>query len=119
MEAQTYHVVTANLLVEGLVVFLGDDGDWTADINACKQATSADELKQMEAQGEASVETQTVVGSYAIEVTVLDDKSVRPVLYRERIRAYGPSSHKHFGRGDNAEHYKYNTDNMPVHTNGV
>ena len=79
-------VLTANRLVDGVVVYLANDGGWThvfADAARLAPDAAADALGQ--AQGQARV----LVGPYLVEV---DGQTVEPrERLRETIRAKGPS----------------------------
>ncbi|HZT20750.1 MAG TPA: DUF2849 domain-containing protein [Dongiaceae bacterium] len=84
----TRQMVTANRLRDGAVVFLAAGGRWTVHVAeghvAEEESHAAALLKAAEAQ------PTVVVGPYLIEVTV-EAGAWRPVRYRERIRAAGPS----------------------------
>ncbi|TDI54208.1 MAG: DUF2849 domain-containing protein [Alphaproteobacteria bacterium] len=103
------HVLTANRLADGLVVFLTGDGRWSRIIAAA-------ELLDDEAAVEAALETaladaraNRVVEPYAVEVAVPVTGSTTgkggdpvPTRFRERVRASGPTtghslakSHRH------------------------
>ncbi len=79
-------VVTANDLRTGIVVFLGDGGDWQADIAAARVLTDGPDLDGAVAYAAAQAEAQVVVEPYPIEVEVTDGTPV-PVRLREKIRA--------------------------------
>ncbi len=83
-------MIIANRLLDGRVVFLDDSGGWVSEIAdglllASKQAA---EHRLLTAQ--RSVEENVVVDPYLIDVSA-DTGRPRPVLVRERIRAFGPS----------------------------
>ena len=91
-------VITANDLRNGAVVYLCDGGDWSECLGDSR-LFPADELEVGLATGREAEAQQLVVGVYEIEVSRQDDELV-PVRYRERIRAYGPSTHVDFVRAD-------------------
>lgn len=100
------HVITANRLLDGLVVFLREDGGWDASIGAARLAADAAALgAALEAggQGEAA---NIVTGVYAVEVERIGG-DIAPVRLRERIRAYGPTTHRDFSRADAPDHFAH------------
>jgi hypothetical protein len=80
------NVVTANRLVDGIVVYLAADGNWTEDIAGARIAETEDETKALEAEAAKDVALRKVVAVYPMEVA-LADGSVDPLSVRERIRA--------------------------------
>jgi len=111
-------VVTGNRLHDGIVIFLGEDGGWTPNIEKARIATSEEEAKVLEDLAKAGVKARLVVNPYLIEV-VSDAAGVKPVRYRERLRAYGPSIHPDFGRQDVPAHLRMGAESAYVHLNGV
>ncbi|TFL17970.1 DUF2849 domain-containing protein [Jannaschia formosa] len=88
----TPKVVTANLLVEGDVVYLSADDRW---VPALRDA----EIQEDEAIAEArlldaSSQSDTVVGVYLAEVKHGPD-GPEPVHFREAFRASGPTNYPH------------------------
>ena len=80
------NVVTANRLVDGIVVYLASDGSWTEDIARARFAETEEETKALEAQAAEDVKARKVVAVYPMEVA-LHDGAVDPLSVRERIRA--------------------------------
>ena len=91
-------VITANDLRNGAVVYLCDGADWSECLDESR-IFPADGLEEGLAVGRAAEDNQRVVGVYEIEVSQ-QGRQVVPVRYRERIRAYGPSTHVDFVRAD-------------------
>lgn len=79
-------VVTANHLRSGAVVYLSDSGHWVDDLAEARVARSPDELKALEAQALAAIESNRVTAVYAFDVKIVDGRPV-PASVRERIRA--------------------------------
>ena len=79
-------VVTANRLIDGIVVYLAKDGGWTEEIDRARLAETEDEVKALEAEAAKDVAARKVVAVYAMEVAVRDG-TVDPLSVRERIRA--------------------------------
>lgn len=88
--AGTKKVVTANRLIDGIVIFVGPDTDWVSDI---KQATVFEDGPELDAAldfGTEQVAMRQIVDPYAIDVEVVGGHPI-PERLRERIRAVGPS----------------------------
>ena len=71
------------------MVYLTPDSNWSERVAESRHAEGEAAALLLEA-GEAAAAARIVVEPYLIEVT-LEGGSPRPVLYRERIRATGPS----------------------------
>jgi acetyl-CoA carboxylase carboxyltransferase component len=80
------NVVTANRLVDGIVVYLASDGSWTEEIERARIASTEEETQALEAQAEKAVKDRIVVAMYAMPVEIKDG-AVDPLSVRERIRA--------------------------------
>jgi Protein of unknown function (DUF2849) len=80
------NVVTANRLIDGIVVYLASEGGWTEEIGRARLAGTEDETKALEAEAAKDVAARKVVAVYAMEVAVRDG-TVDPLSVRERIRA--------------------------------
>ena len=83
-------ILTANLLSDGMVVFLGPDGVWRASIEGAHIARSEDDAAALETRAEAAVQTNHIVDPYLIAIEETDTGLV-PVQFRERRRIAGPS----------------------------
>lgn len=79
--------VTANRLADGIVVFLGPGGDWSARVADAAIAASGVEAAALLERATKDVHAALVVNPYLIAVAV----GGAPTLQRERIRAHGPS----------------------------
>lgn len=79
-------VVTANHLRSGAVVYLSGDGHWGYSLVDAALASTADELKHLEAQALTAVERNEVTAVYAFDVRTLNG-TIEPVSVREHIRA--------------------------------
>lgn len=88
-------VLTANLLQDGIVVFLGRGGVWAPSLENAQPAHSDDEVAQLEAQGGRAAEANIIVDPYFIEVEKTGS-SLAPVALRERMRAKDPSVNLEF-----------------------
>ena len=95
-------VITANDLRGGLVVYLDDANGWTEALSAAR-LVAADGGGAARADAERAASAGIVVGAYEIAVARTAE-GVRPVRLRERIRAFGPSTHADFRRADVAGH---------------
>jgi hypothetical protein len=79
-------VVTANRLIDGIVVYLAREGGWTEEIGRARLAESEDEIKALEAEAAKDVAARKVVAVYPMDVAIRDG-TVDPLSVRERIRA--------------------------------
>jgi sulfite reductase (NADPH) hemoprotein beta-component len=82
------HMVTANRLRDGAVVFLASGRRWTIRVGEGHVAETEAHATQLLQAAEAM--PTEVVGPYLIEVAA-ENGSWVPTRYRERIRAHGPS----------------------------
>jgi hypothetical protein len=80
------NVVTANRLIDGIVVYLGPDGGWVEELARAKLADTDDETKALEAEAAKAVAERRVVAVYPMEVALNDGVPVATSV-RERIRA--------------------------------
>jgi len=80
------NVVTANRLLDGIVVYLAPDGSWTEDIARARLAETEEETKALEAEAAKAVALRKVVAVYPMAVTV-EHGDVTALSVRERIRA--------------------------------
>ncbi len=88
--------LTANRLIDGVVVYLSSSGEWSESI---KDAAFGDEAaaQTLLAKGETSAAKRVVVEPYLFEVTA-DQNTPQPVSERERIRAKGPTVRLDLGK---------------------
>lgn len=88
----TPKVVTANALIEGDVIYLTEDNNWTRDM--CMAELLTDEahaqLRLLEAQSQPSVS----VGAYLADA-VSGATGPEPTHFREDFRRRGPSNYFH------------------------
>jgi hypothetical protein len=88
--AGTPKVVTANRLIDGVVIFVGPGRGWVTDIAAAEVFVDGPELDAALAFGAEEVKARKLVDPYAVDVRIEDGKPV-PERLRELIRARGPS----------------------------
>ncbi len=88
--AGTRKVVTANRLIDGLVIFIGDGPAWVTDIAEASVFDDGPQLDEALAFGAAEVTARRIVDPYAVDVTIEDGRPV-PERLRELIRARGPT----------------------------
>jgi hypothetical protein len=90
-------IFTSNRVSDGIVVFQAKDGSWTESLDKSYVIRDEDALAKATLRAEAADVAAVVIDPYPIDVT--EDKGViRPVRYRERIRAYGPTIHPDFAK---------------------
>lgn len=90
--------VTANRLVDGLVVYLGAGGHWLETIRAAQTAAGKEEAAALLASVEPDVAACRIVGPYLIDVISGPDGTLRAASERERIRALGPTVRLDLGK---------------------
>lgn len=86
------HIITANRLSDGRVVWFTEQGYWSVLLEEAYVFSKEDMERAME-QAQQDVEKQYVVGLYGVE---LKPTTRIPLTTRERIRAFGPSTHPEF-----------------------
>ena len=80
------NVVTANRLLDGIVVYLAPDGSWTEQLAHARLAKTEEETKALEAEAAKAVKGRKVVAVYPMEVADRNGELVA-LSVRERIRA--------------------------------
>ncbi len=93
----TLQVVTANRIGDGTVVYLTRVDGWSERIADGQVSRSDEERDTLMAVAQATAEIPEVVEPYVIDV-VEEAGVIRPVRYREAIRAQGPTIHPAFGQ---------------------
>lgn len=78
-------IVTANHLLEGHSIYLGEGG-WTADHHGASIAATAEEAAALEALGRADEDANHVVGVYLVAIDLDADGHPEPTHYREKMR---------------------------------
>ena len=79
-------IVTANRLVDGIVVYLAKDGSWTEELDDARLAETEVQTKALEAEAAKAVAARIVVAVYPMSVEIENGK-VHALSVRERIRA--------------------------------
>src|SRR6476661_5988119 len=79
-------VVTANRLIDGIVVYLAPDGGWVEELARATLADTEDETKALESEDAKAVAERRDVAVYPME-TALNDGVPVVTSVRERIRA--------------------------------
>lgn len=90
-------VITANRLLDGDVVWLGENGSWVERVTLARTFDGKAAVAEGLAAGARAEKNQEVVGVYEMDVTV-EDGLIVPVRLRERIRAAGPTTHPELGK---------------------
>lgn len=90
-------VITANRLLKGDVVWLGENGNWVERITLARIFEGKEAVAEGLAIGAEAESRQEVVGVYEMDVTV-EDGVIVPVRLREKIRATGPTTHLNLGK---------------------
>jgi len=80
-------VASANRLVDGVVVFLDDAGQWTERLD--RAALARDQRSSDILLDRARAEAASVVDPFLVAVAETDDGGIEPLSLREKIRASG------------------------------
>lgn len=94
-------VVTANRLIDGVVVYLDAAGGWTERIGRAMPIVGAEALDAAVAAGKQAEADRIVVETYPIDVE-REEGGFRPTRLREVIRAAGPTVREDFARPTSA-----------------
>ncbi|WP_371224508.1 DUF2849 domain-containing protein [Roseovarius sp. 2305UL8-3] len=88
----TPKVVTGNALIEGDVIYLTTDDDWTRDLSEAELLTDQGHanLRLLMAEGQPDI----VVGPYLADAVESAD-GPQPTHFREAFRRTGPSNYFH------------------------
>lgn len=87
------HIVTANDLMLGDVIYLTKQGTWTRAFEEAHVARSAEQLETMLAV--AGKQAGNIVGAYGVAVELNEDGKISPAHFREAFRKRGPSNYFH------------------------
>ena len=87
-------IVTANRLIDGIVVFQDASGGWSEDF---ARAAAHEDVRDGLARASRDVAASLIVDPYAIEVE-LRNGHYAPKALREAIRATGPSVRRDLGK---------------------
>ena len=80
-------IASANRLLDGVVVYLDEQGEWTPSLQAAaiaRDSRAADFLLER-----ARTESWGVVDPFLVAVTEDEDGTIEPLSLREKIRAAG------------------------------
>ncbi len=86
----TTHILTANHLIEGHVVFLGENGIWVSNVNHAIRALSPEDRARLDQSGDAAKTANLVIEPYLVEVET-GENAITPIKTRERLRTLGPT----------------------------
>lgn len=90
--AFTPKVLTANRLIEGDVVYYGQNGTWVLSHDDALYLT--DEYQANDLLSQANAQADLLVGAYLADATLEGGKPV-PTHFREDFRTRGPSNYAH------------------------
>jgi Protein of unknown function (DUF2849) len=90
-------ILTANRLIDGDVVFLTAENDWSVDINDAHLAHDKSVSARLEDTGARAEAAAHVIGCYLIDVVVVDG-NINARHYREIMRAKGPTVRSDLGK---------------------
>ena len=90
-------IMTANDLLDGEVVFLGEGG-WTPDPAGAVVADDADTAQSLEARARADFAANRIVEPYLVEVSMDGTGHAVARHFREAIRLKGPTIQPEMGK---------------------
>lgn len=90
-------IVTANRLLDGAVVYLGQSGGWVERLSEALPLASAQAADARLTAAAADVKARLIVEPYAFDAN-LADSALRPLRVREVIRAAGPTVRRDLGK---------------------
>lgn len=96
-KADIRQALTANLLRDGLVVFMTDGAAWSPWIEDAAIVASKEAALELEGKGTIAAKANVVVGPYLIEV-IEENGRPRAALIREHLRTLGPSVRTDLGK---------------------
>ncbi|WP_420863151.1 DUF2849 domain-containing protein [Algirhabdus cladophorae] len=88
----TPKVVTANALIEGDVIYLQTDGQWTRDL---RHAELIEDEARANARLALGASDQSVVAGVYLMDAVMGKNGPEPTHFREAFRTRGPSNYPH------------------------
>jgi len=92
VRAYTPKVLTANRLIEGDVVYYGNNNEWVLSHDDALYLT--DEVRANELLASAHNQADLLVGAYLADAILENGKPV-PTHFREDFRTRGPSNYDH------------------------
>ena len=90
--AFTPKVVTANALIEGDVIYLNAQGQWTRDLREAELIT--DEARANAQLALGNCDQSVVAGVYLMDA-IMGEDGPAPTHFREVFRTRGPSNYAH------------------------
>jgi hypothetical protein len=91
------HIVIANRLRDGLVVFLGEGDRWVGSVDQSHLAEGEEEGQQLMETAKRAEADQEIIDPNLIEVRK-EGTTIAPVRFREAIRAHGPTVRRDLGK---------------------
>ena len=93
----TVQIFNANDILSGRVVYLTKEGGWSEQIDDAVTFETPEDEARLKQIADAAFEARRVVDVVPIEVSVANG-AIRPCVYRERVRAQGPSVRTDLGK---------------------
>lgn len=89
--------LTANRLIDGVVVYLTADGGWSESLQDAEVAEGKEAAEALLARATPFVERNEIIEPYLFEVEK-QDEAIRAVSVRETIRQAGPTVRLDLGK---------------------
>ncbi|WP_020593569.1 DUF2849 domain-containing protein [Kiloniella laminariae] len=90
-------IITANRLLDGEVVYLGENAEWIENLSGAKTVDDADGEANLLAAAKEAEATQKIVGAYLMKVA-RDAAGIQTLSVKEEIRAKGPTVRYDLGK---------------------
>jgi hypothetical protein len=92
-------VISANRLVDGIVIYMGSDGSWHESLARAKIFAAEAEAEAGLSSARADVKRNLIIDPFFVEISFADDcigqesgeKSMHALSLRNKIRACGPT----------------------------
>lgn len=91
-QQETLFVLTANRFADGRVVWFTAQRYWSVLLEEAQKFSSKEALENAQEQAQQDVAAQYIIDLHSVEL----DSNLIPNTTREKIRAFGPSTHPEF-----------------------
>jgi len=91
-QKETLFALTANRFADGRVVWLTAQGYWSLLLEEAQIFSSKGDVETAQQHAQKDVSSQHILDPYAVELNF----NLIPQTTREKVRAFGPSTHPEF-----------------------
>ncbi|MCZ4281918.1 DUF2849 domain-containing protein [Kiloniella laminariae] len=90
-------IITANRLLDGEVVYFGENAEWIENVSGAMTVEDADGEASLLAAAKTAEASQKIVGAYLMKVK-RDASGIHTLSVKEEIRAKGPTVRYDLGK---------------------